>query len=222
MGIGLKKGNRKIAYSAWKRAFDLLLGALLLLVVSPLMLLLALLIKKEDGDPVFYRGERVGRGGKPFRMIKFRSMVTDADKIGGSSTANDDPRMTNRGKLLRKYKLDELPQVFNVIKGDMSFVGPRPEVKQYTDMLQGEEREILSVRPGITDWASIWNSDEGSLLAGAEDPDRFYEEMIRPQKIRLQLKYVRERSVVTDLKILFKTAETVVTRKKSDLAMELE
>ncbi len=132
-------------------------------------------------------------------------MVVNADKIGGSSTADNDPRITRIGRKLRKYKLDELPQLFNVLLGEMSLVGPRPEVKFFTDMFTEEEKAVLSVRPGITDWASLWNPDEGSILAGAEDPDKAYLELIRPTKLKLQLKYANKRSLITDLKIMFLT-----------------
>lgn len=188
-----------------KRSFDLFVSTVVLLLLAPLFLIIAILIKKDSRGPVFYRGERVGRYGKMFRIFKFRTMVSNAEKLGGSSTADDDPRITQIGKMLRKYKIDELPQLFNVFLGQMSLVGPRPEVKKFVDMYTSRERAILSVRPGITDWASIWNSDEGSILAGAEDPDKAYMELIRPEKIRLQLKYVENASFVTDLKILLQT-----------------
>lgn len=162
-------------------------------------------IRWEDGGPVFYRGARVGLNGRLFKIFKFRTMVVDAEKIGGSSTSDDDERITKIGKKLRKYKLDELPQLLNVLVGDMSIVGPRPEVKYYTDQFNEEERLILSVRPGITDWASIWNADEGAVLAGAEDPDKAYEELIRPTKLGLQLKYVEKKSFFVDIKIIFLT-----------------
>lgn len=167
-------------------------------------------IIRKDGGPVFYRGERTGLYGKPFRIYKFRTMVVDAEKVGGASTADDDARITSVGKFLRKYKLDETPQLINVLKGEMSIVGPRPEVKRYTDMFSDEEKAILTVRPGITDWASIWNADEGAVLAGAADPDLAYLELIRPMKLKLQLKYVRERSFWVDLKIIFLTLLAVV------------
>jgi lipopolysaccharide/colanic/teichoic acid biosynthesis glycosyltransferase len=129
-------------------------------------------------------------------------MVVDAEKRGGSSTSDADPRLTNVGRGLRRRKLDELPQLFNVLKGDMSLVGPRPEVREYVDMYTSEEKAILQVRPGITDWASLWNSDEGAVLARYSDPDAAYRELIRPTKMRLQLEYVRTRSMTVDLKIL--------------------
>ncbi len=162
-------------------------------------------IHREDHGPIFYRGERTGLHGKPFRIFKFRTMVVDAEKLGASSTSDDDARITRIGKFLRRYKLDELPQLINVLTGDMSLVGPRPEVKKFTDLYTDEEKSILSVKPGITDWASIWNPDEGAMLAGSTDPDRDYLEKIRPQKIRLQLKYVRERSFWTDIRIILLT-----------------
>jgi len=132
-------------------------------------------------------------------------MVVDAEAKGGSSTSDEDPRITPIGKLMRKCKLDEFPQLLNVLRGEMSLVGPRPEVQQYVDLYTEEEKLLLQIRPGITDWASIWNSDEGSLLAGHDDPDRAYEELIRPTKLRLQLLYARRHNVLVDLKIIFCT-----------------
>jgi len=193
-----------------KRLFDIVFSLLGLIILSPFILVLAILIKEEDGGSVFYRGVRVGRHGKPFRIFKFRTMVVDAENIGGPSTADDDPRITKIWKFLRKYKLDELPQLINVLKGEMSLVGPRSEVPHYVNMFTEEEKAILSVRPGITDWASIWNSDEGAILAGSLDPEKTYMEKIRPEKIRLQLKYVRERSFFIDLKIIFQTLRAII------------
>lgn len=154
----------------------------------------------------------MGRRGKPFKIFKFRTMVLDAERLGGPSTADDDPRITKIGRFLRKYKFDELPQFINVLKGDMSFVGPRPEVQHYVDMFTDEEKAILNVRPGITDWASLWNPDEGAILAGSPDPEKTYMEKIRPEKLRLQLRYVRERSFWKDLKIIFLTLKAIVIR----------
>ena len=192
-----------------KRIMDFCISAAGLLFLSPVLFFIAWKIKSQDGGPVFYRGVRVGLHGKPFRIYKFRTMVVNADKIGGPSTADDDPRITGVGKFLRKNKLDELPQLINVFKGEMSIVGPRPEVKQYVDMFSEDEKAILTVRPGITDWASIWNSDEGAVLAGSADAEKAYMEKIRPEKIRLQLKYVREHSLWVDLKIIFETIRTL-------------
>lgn len=185
--------------------FDIFFSTVGLVLLGPLLGWIAWRIRGDDGGPVFYRGERVGKDGVPFRIFKFRTMVMNADKIGGPSTPADDPRITRIGRQLRKHKLDELPQLFNVMLGDMSLVGPRPEVKCYTDMFTAEEKAILTVRPGITDWASIWNRDEGSILAGAADPEAAYLELIRPFKLKLQLKYVREHSLTTDFKIIWET-----------------
>jgi len=195
-----------------KRAFDFLSSLIGLILISPILVTIAILIKKEDGGPVFYRGVRVGRFGKTFRIFKFRTMVINAEKLGGPSTADDDPRITKVGKLIRKFKLDELPQLINVLKGEMSVVGPRPEVQMYVDMFTEEEKAILSVRPGITDWASIWNPDEGAILAGSSDPEKTYMEKIRPEKIRLQLKYVQEKSLWVDLKIILGTLKAVIIK----------
>ena len=193
-----------------KRCFDIIISFCSLIVLSPVLIFTAIRIKLEDPGPIFYRGLRVGLNGNPFRIFKFRTMIHDAEKLGGPSTANDDPRITRVGSLLRKYKLDELPQLINVLKGDMSIVGPRPEVKYYTELFTDEEKIILSVRPGITDWASIWNSDEGAVLAGAKDTEKAYMDLIRPKKLKLQLKYVRERSFWTDLRIIFLTILAIV------------
>ena len=189
-----------------KRMLDVFFSLLGIIFLSPLFLIIAFLIKKEDRGPIFYRGVRVGRYGRPFRMFKFRTMVVNADKIGGSSTASDDPRLTKIGKFLKKYQLDELPQLINVIKGEMSLVGPRPEVKMYVDMMTDEERKtILSVRPGMTDLASLWDFHEGEILKGSSDPEKTYQEKIRPTKIKFQLDYVKNRSFLLDLKIILKT-----------------
>lgn len=194
-----------------KRFFDLVASSIGLFGCLPVMGLIALAIKWEDGGPILYRGRRVGRHGKTFYIYKFRTMVVDAEKKGGPSTAGDDPRLTKAGRLLRKYKLDELSQLMNVVKGEMSLVGPRPEVQHYVDLFTEEEQVILSVRPGITDWASIWNSDEGAVLAGSDDPEKKYMETIRPTKIKLQLEYVKNRSFFTDLHILFLTTRAMLT-----------
>ena len=188
-----------------KRWFDIIVSLIGLILLFPPFLLMAFFIKVEDRGPIFYRGVRVGRYGKPFRIFKFRTMLVNAEELGGPSTADDDPRITKIGRLLRKYKLDELPQLINVLKGEMSFVGPRPEVQHYVDMFTEKERVILSVRPGITDWASLWNPDEGAILAGSPDPEKAYMEKIRPTKIELQLKYLKKRSFWIDLQIIAQT-----------------
>ena len=195
-----------------KRIFDISISLCGLIVLSSMVAVLAFFIKTEDGGPVFYRGIRVGRYGKPFKIFKFRTMVINAEESGGPSTADDDPRITRIGRLIRKYKLDEVPQLINVFKGEMSLVGPRPEVQHYVDMFTDEERTILTVRPGITDWASLWNPDEGSILSGSPDPEGTYIVKIRPTKLKLQLKYVRERSFLVDLGIILRTIATVISK----------
>ena len=199
-----------------KRLFDVIVSAAALVTLSPLLVALAMLIKVDDGGPVFYRGARVGRGGRMFRVLKFRTMRVDAEAIGGPSTAADDVRITRVGHWLRRSKLDELPELVNVLAGDMSLVGPRPEVERYVRLMSAEERFVLSVRPGLTDWATLWNSDEGAVLAGASDPEKTYLELIRPEKIRLQLEYVRRRSFWIDLVILVQTLGAIVLRTKPE------
>jgi lipopolysaccharide/colanic/teichoic acid biosynthesis glycosyltransferase len=205
-----------------KRLFDIICSALGLILLSPLFLWVAWRIRKEDEGPVFYRGERTGFHGVPFRIYKFRSMVMNADKIGGPSTSGEDPRITKIGRIIRAYKLDEFAQLINVFLGDMSLVGPRPEIKRYTDQYTEEEKAILTIRPGITDWASIWNSDEGAVLDMFDDPDKGYEEYLRPKKLQLQLKYVRKRKFPVDLVILFKTAMSVFSRAEAPALTELK
>ncbi len=192
-----------------KRLFDIIFSFTGLLVLSPFILIISLIIRFNDGGHVFYMAPRVGINGRIFRMFKFRSMVVNADKIGASSTTSSDSRITGIGKFLRKYKLDEIPQLINVFIGNMSIVGPRPEVKYFTDMFNGEEKAILSVKPGITDWASVLFSDEGKILEGAVDPDKAYMELIWPEKKRLQLKYVNNHSFWTDIKIIFLTLRAI-------------
>lgn len=189
-----------------KRIFDIFFSLLGLIIFSPLFFIISILIKLDSQGPVFYRGERIGQFGKRFRIFKFRTMVKDAEKLGGPSTPADDPRLTKFGKFLRKYKLDELPQLINVLKGEMSLVGPRPEVKMYVEMLKLEEREkILSVKPGMVDLASLWNFHEEEILKGSPDPEKVYMEKIRPKKIELQLEYIKNRSFLLDLNIIVKT-----------------
>lgn len=188
-----------------KRAFDIIASLAGLILFSPLFLLLAIWIKLDSPGPVFYRGLRAGKDGKPFAIYKFRSLVANADKIGGPSTSEDDPRLTHSGRFIRRFKLDELSQLINVLKGDMSLVGPRPEVVAKAAAFSAEGRRTLSIRPGITDWASIWNADEGGVLAGTPDPDAAYDAVIYPTKLKLQLYYLENRSFLTDLKIIFYT-----------------
>jgi lipopolysaccharide/colanic/teichoic acid biosynthesis glycosyltransferase len=170
-----------------KRILDVFLAGLGLIVLSPVLCALSLWIRLDSSGPIFYRGVRAGRSGKPFRIFKFRTMVANADKIGGPSSAADDPRITKAGNFLRRYKLDELPQLINVFTGDMSLVGPRPEVMQEVHLYTEAERRLLDVRPGITDWSSIRFRNEGEILRGSADPHETYRQQIRPEKIRLGL-----------------------------------
>ncbi|HHE76397.1 MAG TPA: sugar transferase [Candidatus Parcubacteria bacterium] len=189
-----------------KRIFDIVFSFLGLIITLPLFFLVALVIKLYDGGPVFYLGERVGKDGKIFKMYKFRSMVVNADKIGGPSTAGDDPRLTKVGKFIRKHNLDELPQLINILKGEMSFVGPRPEVPSEVMTYKPEEKKIiLSVKPGLTDLATLEDIHEEEILKGAKDPHQAYREKIKPKKIKLSMEYVRNQSFLLDLKILIKT-----------------
>lgn len=190
---------------ATKRVLDIVAAAAGILLVSPLLLALAVAVKRSSPGPVFYRGVRAGRGGRPFRIFKFRSMVPNAERLGGPSTSGDDPRLTPIGRVMRRYKLDELPQLLNVLTGEMSFVGPRPEVLSEVAEYTPEQRKVLELRPGITDWASIWNSHEEDVLAGAADPHQAYKALIQPTKLKLQLEYYRTCSFTVDLRILIST-----------------
>lgn len=193
-----------------KRAMDIVLSACALAVLWPLLLLIALAIWIDDPGPVFYRQVRVGRNGKTFRIFKFRSMVMDADKKGLAITVGRDSRITRVGAVLRKTKLDELAQLLNVLFGQMSFVGPRPEVPKYVELYTPYQRQVLLVRPGITDYASIAYRNENDLLAGASDPEAMYIEQIMPDKIELNMKYLREISPLADIRLILKTIVAVI------------
>lgn len=193
-----------------KRAMDIVLSACALAVLWPLLLLIALAIWIDDPGPVFYRQVRVGRNGKTFRIFKFRSMVMDADKKGLAITVGRDSRITRVGAVLRKTKLDELAQLLNVFLGQMSFVGPRPEVPKYVELYTPYQRQVLLVRPGITDYASIAYRNENDLLAGAPNPEAMYIERIMPDKIELNMKYLREISPLADIRLILKTIVAVI------------
>lgn len=193
-----------------KRVLDLLASSLGIALLSPLFLGVGLLIKLDSQGPAFYRGVRIGRHGKPFRMWKFRTMYIDAENLGGT-TGKDDPRVTRIGRFLRKHKIDELPQLINVLNGEMSLVGPRPELQEHTSAYVGEEQLILTVRPGITDYASI-HFHNLSDLVGSEDPHRVFIEKLRGEKNRLRLAYVKRQSFSEDLKILFRTFLRIIVR----------
>ena len=195
-----------------KRLFDVTCSFVALLILIPLFAIVAVLIKYDSPGPVFYRGVRVGRHGKTFRVFKFRTMRADAEKTGISSTAQDDQRITFVGSIVRKYKIDEIPQFLNILKGEMSFVGPRPQVKWATDLYTEEQKLILSVRPGLADSAFVAIPNEEEILKGSKDPDKEYMKKIHPEKTRLQIEYARNHSFWIDLKIIFKTIVAVMNK----------
>ena len=197
-------------HSMLKRIVDICLAAAGLLILAPALVVFAVLIVANDRGPVFYRGVRIGRGGRPFRIYKFRTMVVDAERLGASSTAGNDPRITAIGAFLRRYKVDELPQLINVLAGDMSLVGPRPQVAWAVELYQPDERMLLDVRPGMTDLASIRFRNEADILRGSSDPDQTYLEKIAPEKHRLGVEYVRRQSLSLDLRILVATVYAVI------------
>lgn len=199
-----------------KRLIDILLAVIGLVFIWPILFVCAVAVKLSSPGPVLYLGKRTGRYGVPFKIFKFRSMREDAERTGGTTTAKNDTRITSVGKFLRKYKLDELPQLFNVLRGEMSFVGPRPEVAEYTEMYSVEEQEILSVRPGITDLSSLTFSDLQSHV-GSENPDEAFRRYVLPQKNRLRLKYAREHTILMDFIILMKTVLLVVAKPLKSL-----
>lgn len=195
-----------------KRLFDFAAAAAGLLVLAPVMLIIALRIKMEDGGPVLFKQERIGLDGEPFNILKFRTMVTDAQKRGPQVTTDKDPRITRIGGFLRHYKLDELPQLINVAKGDMSVVGPRPEVPRYVATYSPQMRaKVLSVRPGMTDIASIAFLREAELLQNSADTDRTYIDEILPVKLAYQAEYVDKHSFLLDLKLIFQSLWRIVT-----------
>lgn len=193
-----------------KRLFDIMASGLGLIILSPLFAVVALWIKLDSRGPVFYRQVRVGRGKKDFRIFKFRSMRPDSDRKGLITVGGRDPRVTRSGYYIRKYKLDEFPQLINVFLGDMSLVGPRPEVRKYVDMYTPEQLRILDVRPGITSLASIRYRDENDILASSSDPERTYIEEIMPDKIKIDLEYVGKAGLMTDIKVIFETVVKIV------------
>lgn len=193
-----------------KRLFDIVASGLGLVALSPLFAALAVWIKCDSKGPVFYRQVRVGRSNKDFRIYKFRSMRQGADKKGLITVGGHDPRVTRSGYYIRKYKLDEFPQLINVFIGDMSLVGPRPEVRKYVDMYTPEQMHVLDVRPGITSLASLRYRNENELLAQADDPDRCYVEKVMPDKIAIDLEYVAHTGLWTDIKLIFATLAAIV------------
>ena len=188
-----------------KRLFDILCSSLGLLVLSPVFMVVAVLVKLDSKGPVFFRHARIGKDFRPFRVYKFRTMKEGAEQCGSSITVDRDERITRLGRLLRRTKLDELPQLLNVLKGDMSLVGPRPEVKEYVDLYASEYRQLLTVRPGITDPASLQYSEEEKVLAASPNWEEDYRKRVLPDKIRLSRQYVENHSLVTDLQLILKT-----------------
>lgn len=197
-----------------KRAFDLLASAVALLLLAPVLLALALWIAVDSGGPVFYRQRRVGRFGREFRIHKFRTMRPDADRSGPLLTVGEDARITRAGRFLRHYRLDELPQLIDVLRGDMSLVGPRPEVPRYLDSVPAALRErVLAVRPGITDPVSLAHVDEAALLAAAADPEREYIEVILPRKLQAAADYAERATLWSDIEVLAGTLHVLVARR---------
>lgn len=192
------------------RLCDIVFSLFGLLFLSPLFLIVALWIVIDDPGPVFYRQQRVGKDGKDFGLLKFRSMRIGADQMSLITIGDRDPRVTRAGYYLRKLKIDELPQLWNVLVGDMSLVGPRPEVRRYVDLYTPEQRQVLSVRPGITDYASIEYIDENTLLAASNDPDRTYIEQIMPAKIALNMRYINHRTIGEYMRIILLTITKII------------
>lgn len=197
-----------------KRILDISAALLGLLLIWPLLVCLAVWIAISDGFPVFFRQERIGRHGKPFRMWKFRTMVRNAESLGRPLTVGRDPRITRVGHFLRRTKLDELPQLFNVLRGEMSLVGPRPEVSRYVDQYTDQQRAVLELVPGITDPASIRYCREAELLERSDAPEQLYVQTIMPEKIRLNLEYAKHRSLTTDLRVILMTIQRLVARRQ--------
>lgn len=196
-----------------KRIFDLLASVIGLMLLSPVLGVFVYLVWLQDKHSPFYYASRVGKNDKPFKMLKLRSMVVDADKNGVSSTASDDKRITSFGRVIRRYKIDELFQLWNVIKGDMSLVGPRPNLMEEIQSYTNEELTLLSVRPGMTDFSSIIFADEGEILLGFDNPDEKYNQTIRPWKSRLGLLYIKEQNIFLDVLLIMLTFYSGVNRK---------
>jgi lipopolysaccharide/colanic/teichoic acid biosynthesis glycosyltransferase len=195
-----------------KRIFDILFSSFILLCFLPIGLIISFLIVLSSPGGIFYRQERIGKGGKPFFILKFRSMRTDSDSKGKLTVGMRDPRITNIGYFIRKYKLDEFPQFINVLKGEMSVVGPRPEVQEYVDLYNDEQLKVLNVKPGITDYASLYYFKENELLAQSDNPQNTYIEEIMPAKLKLNEKYLENPTVFHDIKIIFLTFGKILTK----------
>lgn len=198
-----------------KRCLDISLSLCGLIVAGPILVPVMFIIWLYDFHSPFYVATRVGKNAKPFKMVKLRSMVVDADKVGVDSTSANDPRITPIGRFVRRYKLDEISQLWNVLKGDMSLVGPRPQVPRDVAIYTDEERRLLSVKPGVTDISSIVFADEGEILKDSEDPDLRYNQLIRPWKSRLGLLYIKNQNIWLDIRLIFLTALAILSRKRA-------
>ncbi len=205
----------KVVSSFLKRGVDILLSLIGLILASPILIPVMFLVWKQDWHSPFYVAERMGKKEKPFKMVKLRSMIKNADAQGIDSTGANDMRITPIGHFIRSYKLDELTQLWNVLKGEMSLVGPRPNVKRETDLYTSQEKVLLSVKPGITDFASIVFSDEGEILADKADPDIAYNQLIRPGKSRLGLFYIQKNNLLVDLSLILFTALAIVSKRRA-------
>lgn len=188
-----------------KRAFDFVLALIGLIMILPVLVLIAFFIKVDSKGAVFYRQIRVGKNGRDFKIYKFRTMLVDSDKLGLLTIGGRDPRVTNVGYYIRKYKLDELPQLINVLLGDMSLVGPRPEVRKYVELYNEDQKKVLKERPGITDMASIKFRNENELLEKQDNPTQYYINHVMPEKLEINLNYLRNRSLLSDIGVIFKT-----------------
>ncbi len=193
-----------------KRSFDIIFSFIGILILIPFFILIAVAVLIDSRGGIFFKQRRVGKNNNDFFILKYRTMQTNADKNGLLTVGARDKRITRVGYFLRKYKLDELPQLFNVLEGDMSFVGPRPEVRQYVNLYNDDQKRVLTVNPGITDYASIEYSNENEILAKSKNPEQTYINEIMPDKLRLNLKYISEQSFFTDLKIIFRTIGKVL------------
>ena len=205
----------KVVSSFVKRGVDVLLSLIGLILASPILIPVMFLVWKQDRHSPFYVADRMGKNEKPFKMVKLRSMIKNADAQGIDSTSANDMRITPVGHFIRNYKLDELTQLWNVLKGDMSLVGPRPNVKRETDLYTSQEKVLLSVKPGITDFASIVFSDEGEILADKADPDIAYNQLIRPGKSRLGLFYIQKKNLLVDLSLILFTVLAIVSKRRA-------
>ena len=194
-----------------KRLLDIVLSGLGLIILSPILLVISILIKIDSKGPIFFRQVRVGKNNLDFKIFKFRTMNVDSDKLGLLTIGDKDPRVTKIGYILRKYKLDEFPQLINVLVGNMSFVGPRPEVRKYVDMYSEADKEILIVKPGITDYASIKYRNEAEIMKNSKNPEQTYINEIMPEKIKLNKDYINSYNIFTDIKIILLTFKAIIS-----------